>query len=212
MSAATLRGTARTRAGAKPTGNPLPLLAVAEEGPGRHQEVRLGAGRRDRPALPTGQRVGAAARNRRPTCGRSPPPTTRRSERVHWAGSVMSGWVAADRASRLGHDGADDGTDLRGKSRGRVPALDPTGPVRMRALDERGGVVAGAHRRIAVPQRRDAALEGIEDRQLVAARCRWARRRAKASVLKSSREGLRLTSSAWLTTPRRWWRATCGIR
>ena len=50
--------------------------------------------------------------------------------------------------------------------------LDPTGPVRMRAFDERGGVVAGADRRIAVPQRRDAALEGIEDRQLVAARCR----------------------------------------
>ena len=41
-----------------------------------------------------------------------------------------------------------------------------------RAFDERGGVVAGAHRRIAVPQRRDAALEGIKDRQLVAARRR----------------------------------------
>jgi hypothetical protein len=145
----------------KAAGEPLPLLAVPEEGPRRHQNVRLGA-RRDRLALPRSQGLSSldVVADRHPVDGRHPR-GTRGTRPLGWLGDI--GQLRGQPAPGLRHDRSDDGAHFRGERRRGVPALHPGDPGGVGPLDDRRGVVAGAHRHTAVPEGGDGALEGIED-------------------------------------------------
>ena len=166
--APTLRGTASARDGVEPAGEPLPFLAVAEERPGGHEHVGLGA-RGDRFPGAAVQVVAAldVVADRHPVDGCDP---GRAGLPRPLPGLGDLGMLSCQPPSGLGDDGADDRADLRGQRRGGVPPLDPPGPRGIGSLDAGRVVVAGAHRRIAVAERGDHTLQRVKRRLVLAAR------------------------------------------
>ena len=91
---------------------------------------------------------------------------------------------------------------LRRQRRGGVPAFDPLGPYRVGAFDVGGVVVTGAHGWIAVTQLGDRPLQRIQHRPLMPVGRRMRSQHVERRVASSSSRGLRLSSRAWLNTPR----------
>ncbi len=147
-------------AGVEPAREPFPFLAVAEEHPGGHQDMRFGA-RGDR--LPgAGLDVVTAldvVTDRHPVDSGDP------------GGAGLPGPLCrlgdlrvfgCQPPAGLRHDRADNRPHPRRQRRGRLPAFHPRSPLRAGAVDAGGVVPAGAHGRVAMPERCGRPLQRIE--------------------------------------------------
>ena len=154
------RGAERVR-GVEPPRDPLPLLAVAEEGPRCPQVAGLCLGRQRlacavaQPGAPLRVVAGAHPVYRGNPCrARLPGP-------LGGAGDIRV--LGGQPPSGLGQRGAVDAAGLRGDRGGGVPPLDPFGPFLRRALDGgRPGGVFRCGRRRSVPERCQGPVDAVD--------------------------------------------------
>jgi hypothetical protein len=155
--------------GIEPAGDPLPFLAVAEERPGGHELVGLGA-RGDRLPGPAAERVRPldVVADRHPVDGRDPRgarlpgPLIRLGDLRVLGGQPPPGFR---------HDGPDDRADPGRQGRGGVPPLDPLCPGPVSALDHWHLVAAGPGGRLAVTEVSGRFLEREQRRLVLASGC-----------------------------------------